>query len=93
MEFRRHFIASRTKSLPAVAARTAPPAAGWLHRSHDPVGRNFGPADSSRTEPHAMVGSIGRVGAAGDDADTASSFSLIQKIDWARSWITREGRG
>ena len=40
---------------------------------------------------HAMVGSMGRVGAAGDNAAMESFFSLLQKnvLD-RRSWATRE---
>jgi len=40
---------------------------------------------------HAMVGSMGRVGAAGDNAAMESFFSLLQKnvLD-RRSWTTRE---
>ncbi len=40
---------------------------------------------------HDMVGSMGRVGAAGDNAAVESFFSLLQKnvLD-RRSWITRE---
>ncbi|TVZ90441.1 integrase-like protein [Streptomyces sp. BK340] len=42
-------------------------------------------------ERHRMVGSIGRVGAAGDNAAMKSFFSLLQKnvLD-RRSWATRE---
>ena len=44
-----------------------------------------------RPEPLAMVGSMGRVGAAGDNAAMESFFSLLQKnvLD-RRSWATRE---
>ena len=40
---------------------------------------------------HTMVGSMGRVGAAGDNAAMESFFSLLQKnvLD-PRSWATRE---
>jgi len=40
---------------------------------------------------HSMVGSMGRVGAAGDNAATDSFFSLLQKnvLD-RRTWTTRE---
>jgi putative transposase len=40
---------------------------------------------------HAMVGSMGRVGAAGDNAAMESFFSLLQKtvLD-RRAWATRE---
>ncbi len=40
---------------------------------------------------HRMVGSMGRVGAAGDNAAMESFFSLLQKnvLDW-RTWETRE---
>ena len=40
---------------------------------------------------HTMVGSMGRVGAAGDNAAMESFFSLLQKnvLD-RRSWTTRE---
>ena len=40
---------------------------------------------------HAMVGSMGRVGAAGDNAATESFFSLLQKnVLNRRAWTTRE---
>jgi len=40
---------------------------------------------------HAMVGSMGRVGAAGDNADMESFFSLLQKnVLGRRTWTTRE---
>ncbi len=40
---------------------------------------------------HAMVGSMGRVGAAGDNAAMESFFSLLQKnILDRRRWDTRE---
>jgi len=40
---------------------------------------------------HAMVGSMGRVGAAGDNAAMESFFSLLQKnVINRRTWNTRE---
>nr|WP_255499311.1 DDE-type integrase/transposase/recombinase [Aeromicrobium senzhongii] len=40
---------------------------------------------------HAMIGSMGRVGSAGDNAAMESFFSLLQKIVLdRRSWSTRE---
>ena len=40
---------------------------------------------------HAMVGSMGRVGAAGDNAAMESFFSLLQKnVLERRPWATRE---
>ena len=40
---------------------------------------------------HAMVGSMGRVGAAGDNAAMESFFALLQKnVLNRRSWTTRE---
>ena len=40
---------------------------------------------------HAMIGSMGRVGAAGDNAAMESFFALLQKnVLTRRSWATRE---
>ena len=40
---------------------------------------------------HSMVGSMGRVGAAGDNAAMESSFALLQKnVLNRRAWSTRE---
>ena len=42
---------------------------------------------------HGPVGSIGQVGAAGDDAAMESFFALLQKnVLNRRSWATRDGR-
>ena len=92
-------IDSRMKSRLAVAALEqrcrSPPRDGatWPAVSCTPTaGRNFAAGSSStRLNRHDMVGSMGRVGAAGDNAAMESFFSLLQKnvLD-RRTWTTRE---
>ena len=92
-------IDSRMKSRIAVAAlnnavaRRRAEGARWPAACCTPTaGRSSGPGSSSTPlNRHEMVGSMGRVGAAGDNAAMESFFSLLQKnvLD-RRTWATRE---
>ena len=86
-------IDSRMKSQLAVSALRPVAAVRWLAALCTPI------ADlnsSARSFVHAlgryeMVGSMGRVGAAGDNAAMESFFSLLQKnVLNRRRWATRE---
>lgn len=59
---------------------------------HTDRGSQFGSRKQRRAlARHAMVGSMGRVGAAGDNAAMESFFSLLQKNVLDRQvWVTRE---
>jgi putative transposase len=59
---------------------------------HSDRGSQFRSRKAQRTlKRHALVGSMGRVGAAGDNAAMESFFSLLQKnVLNRRSWDTRE---
>ncbi len=47
--------------------------------AHSDRGSQFAPGSDSRPGPSRMVGSMGRVDAAGDNAAMESFFSLLQK--------------
>ncbi len=67
----------------------------WPGASCTPTeGRNFDRKLVRTLNRYAMVGSMGRVGAAGDNAAMESFFSLLQKnvLD-RRPWATRQERG
>ncbi|CQD16717.1 transposase subunit [Mycolicibacterium conceptionense] len=78
-----------TRALHSAVARRGDVAGCILHSDHGSQfrSRRFVHALSQ----HEMVGSMGRVGAAGDNAAMESSFSLLQKnvLD-RRRWDTRE---
>ncbi|MDR7113733.1 transposase InsO family protein [Microbacterium trichothecenolyticum] len=59
---------------------------------HSDRGSQFRSRKAMRTlARHGMVGSMGRVGAAGDNAAMESFFSLLQKnVLNRRTWATRE---
>ena len=92
-------IDSRMKSRIAVAALDSAVArrrAEGLHVAgcilHTDRGSQFGSRKHVRAlHRHGMVGSMGRVGAAGDNAAMESFFALLQNnvLD-RRSWSTRE---
>ena len=59
---------------------------------HSDRGSQFRARKTIRTLPrHGLVGSMGRVGAAGDNAAMESFFSLLQKnVLNRRAWATRD---